>query len=78
MTDPATTFHVRRDDDDGTVLALVRLRTDDEGLHGEAYQPGVGWVTDPSALDVLRNGQDYDLVEADEASALAAAMLPEP
>ncbi|AEE44627.1 hypothetical protein [Cellulomonas fimi] len=77
MTDPATTFHVRRDDD-GTVLALVRLRTDDEGLHGEAYQPGVGWVANPSALDVLRNGQDYDLVDADAAALLAAAMVPEP
>lgn len=71
-----TTFHVRRDDD-GTVLALVRLRTDDEGLHGEMFRPGVGWVLDALALDVLRNGQDYDLVDAGEAEEVAATMPSE-
>jgi hypothetical protein len=69
-----TSYHALRDDEDGTVLALFRLREEPGGLHTEAYRPGEGWVADHRAADVLRNGQDYDLLSEADAERLAAAM----
>jgi hypothetical protein len=74
MSVEPTTYHVLRDDEDGTVLALFRLRREPGELHTEAYRPGQGWVDDHRAVDVYRNGQDYDLVDEAEAEALAADM----
>ena len=71
---PTTTHHVLRDDEDGTVLALFRLRREPGALHLEAYRPGEGWVDDDRAADVFHNGQDYDLIDEAEAEALAADM----
>lgn len=70
---PATTHHVRRDDAGG-VLGLVRIRRAVGEVHGEVYEPGAGWTTDPSAFDVAVNGQDYDLLDADDADRLAEEM----
>jgi hypothetical protein len=71
------TYHVLRDDDSGTVLAMFRLR-DEPGeppaFHLEAYRPGEGWVTDHRAADVFRNGQDYDLLDEAAAEELIARM----
>jgi hypothetical protein len=71
-----TTFHVLRDHD-GRAQILLRLRTDDDGLHGEAFEPGTGWVRSAAAFDVWTNGQDYDVIDADEADRLAAGMAPD-
>jgi len=74
MTTSRSTYHVLRDDEDGTVLALFRFREEPDGLYTEAYRPGQGWVADHRAADVMRNGQDYDLLTEAEAERLAAAM----
>lgn len=74
MSTPETTHHVLWDVEERTVLALFRLRVTDEGLYGESYRPGEGWVESPGAFDVYRNGQDYDLVDAEEAERLASRM----
>jgi hypothetical protein len=70
----ATTYHALRDDEDGTVLALFRLRREADGLYLEAYRPGRGWVADQRAADVFHNGQDYELLDEAEAARLAAGM----
>jgi hypothetical protein len=71
MTDPHTTYHARIDDESGDVLVLVRLRTAAGSTYGERYQLGEGWVEDARAFDVMLNGQDYDLLDEDEAEDLA-------
>jgi hypothetical protein len=63
-------------DDDGVPYRLVRLRDDGAGLHGELLLPGRGWVEDARAFDVMRNGQDYDLVDEVEAAAIVAKLDP--
>ena len=73
-SDQLTTHHVMWDEEDSTVLILVRLRHSGGELYGEAYRPGEGWVDSPAAFDVWRNGQDYDLIDADEAADLARRM----
>ncbi len=73
--DPWVRYHVMREDD-GSAYILVRLRDDGMGLHGELFVPGRGWVAHPGAFDVLRNGQDYDLIDEDEAERLASRMRP--
>lgn len=55
------------------LLSLVRLGDADSG-GGETYVPGEGWVRSTAAYDVLRNGQDYDLLTAAEAEELALRM----
>jgi hypothetical protein len=62
------------DDTSGDVLVLVRLRTAAGSTYGERYQPGKGWVEDSHAFDVMLNGQDYDLLDEDEAQELAGRM----
>lgn len=56
------------------MLGLVRLRRSADAVHPEAYHPGRGWVRHPGATDVYRNGQDYDLLDEDEAQRLASDM----
>lgn len=56
------------------VIALVRLLDTGAGERGESYRPGQGWVESTGAYDVLRNGQDYDLLTAAEAEELARRM----
>jgi hypothetical protein len=71
------TYHVMREDD-GTASLLVRLRHQGAALYGEVFVPGDGWVEDARAFDVLRNGQDYDLIDESEAERLAARMPVDP
>lgn len=73
MSGPWTTYHVLWDEP-GVVHRIVRLRDDGTGLYGEIYVPGTGWESDPRAFDVMRNGQDYDLVPAEEADRLTAEL----
>lgn len=68
-----TTYHAMFDDD-GVASILLRLRNEDGELHGETYRPGEGWVRSDYAFDVMRNGQDYDLVDPDDVAAVTAAM----
>ena len=73
MPTDLTTYHVMLDDS-GEVMALFRLRRDATGAYHEAYRRGEGWVESPSAADVYRNGQDYDLIDETEAERLAATL----
>ena len=72
MTGRPTTYHVMTDEDSGELLILVRLYPADSEAVGEVYRSGRGWVSDDIVYDVMRNGQDYDLVDADRANALIA------
>lgn len=72
-----TTYHVLRGDDREPVLALLRVRRTGEGAVFERFRPGEGWVESPSAADLMRNGQDYDLIDAREAARLAAQLVDE-
>jgi hypothetical protein len=67
------TYHVMREAD-GTVFLLLRLRHEGARMYGEVFAPGAGWVEDVRAFDVLRNGQDYDLIDEREAERLIAQM----
>jgi hypothetical protein len=68
-----TTYHAMFDDD-GIASILVRLRKVSGSLFGEAYRPNEGWITSNLAFDIMVNGQDYDLLDADEAAEVAGAM----
>lgn len=68
-----TTHHVLWADSD-EVLLLIRIRRVGENVYGEVYRRGYGWVEDARAFDVNLNGQDYDLVDREEAEALAREM----
>lgn len=72
-----TTYHVMRDED-GTAFILLRVRYESAGVYGELFFPDEGWVEDVRAFDVLRNGQDYDLIDESEAERLAAEMQARP
>lgn len=71
MNDREVTYHARFDEESDEVLVLFRLRSEAGGLHGERYAPGSRWVADHYAFDVMRNGQDYDVVDEEEAAELA-------
>lgn len=66
---PPTSYHALSGDS-GEILILVRLNAPDSPSGWDVYQPGVGWISDDRAFDVMRNGQDYDLLTASEARAM--------
>lgn len=78
MTDREVTYHARFDEESDEILVLFRLRSEAGGLHGERYEPGGGWVVDSYAFDVMRNGQDYDVVAEEEAIELAEQLDARP
>lgn len=55
-------------------MRFVRLREIADALYAECYLAGVGWVEDERAIDVFVNGQDYDLIDAEEAERVCATM----
>jgi len=61
-------------DDPGGVAALCRF--DSATAVFESYRPGVGWVASSGSLvaDIMRNGQDYDMIDEAEAERLASSM----
>jgi len=73
MSEPATSYHARIEDS-GEVLVLFRLRRADGATHGERYRRGEGWVEDARAFDVTLNGQDYEVLPADEVEAVIAEL----
>lgn len=69
-------YHVMYDDETGDVMILLRFTTTGPTI-GESYRPGVGWVVDNRAFDIMLNGQDYEIVDESTAEELVAELEAE-